>query len=112
MEPIFARLGVWHESRNFGNGGLGTSHHALAAGSLYGPDVNLLMWDSGTRDLFSRKLLMNITDNFFSIFSQYVPFPGMTEPGKEAHELFARQGIIGGIKGRDSPSCCAIVVLQ
>jgi hypothetical protein len=48
MEPIFARLGVKHQSRNFGNGGLGTQQNAIAGGSLYGPDVDLLMWDSGT----------------------------------------------------------------
>jgi hypothetical protein len=47
MEPIFARLGVRHESRNFGNGGMGTAHNGIAAGSIYGPDVSLLMWDSG-----------------------------------------------------------------
>jgi hypothetical protein len=48
MEPIFARLGVKHQSRNFGNGGLGTQQNAIAGGSIYGPDVDLLMWDSGT----------------------------------------------------------------
>ena len=47
MEPVFARLGVKHESRNFGNGGLGTLHNGLAAGSIYGPDVDFIIWDSG-----------------------------------------------------------------
>ena len=46
VEPVFARLGVKHESRNFGNGGLGTLHNGMAAGSIYGPDVDLIMWDS------------------------------------------------------------------
>ena len=48
VEPVFARLGVKHESRNFGNGGLGTLHNAMAAGSIYGPDIDMIMWDSGT----------------------------------------------------------------
>ena len=48
MEPIFSRLGVKHQSRNFGFGGLGTLPNAIAGGSLYGPDVDLLMWDAGT----------------------------------------------------------------
>ena len=47
MEPIFARLGVKHQSRNFGNGGMGTFHNAVASGSIYGPDVSMIMWDSG-----------------------------------------------------------------
>jgi hypothetical protein len=64
MEPIFARLGVLHQSRNFGNGGLGTAHNGIAAGSTYGPDVDLLMWDSGMTegrdahvlDMFARQV--------------------------------------------------------
>lgn len=47
LEAVFARLGVRHESRNFGNGGLGTIQHGLAAASVFGPDVDMLMWDSG-----------------------------------------------------------------
>jgi hypothetical protein len=67
MEPVFARLGVYHEARNFGNGGLGTLHNALAAGSLYGPDVDVLMWDAA-----------------------------MTEKNPRDLDLFARQGLLGG----------------
>jgi hypothetical protein len=67
MEPVFARLGVYHEARNFGNGGLGTLQNAFAAGSLYGPDCDVLMWDSG-----------------------------MTEKNLRDMDLFARQGILGG----------------
>ena len=69
LEAIFARLGVRHQSRNFGNGGLGTAHNAIGAGSIYGPDVDILMWDSG-----------------------------MTEKGNGFHQLFTRQGLMGGIK--------------
>ena len=46
MEPIFARLDVRHESRILANGGMGTLQNALAAGSIYGPDVDILMCDS------------------------------------------------------------------
>jgi hypothetical protein len=69
VEPIFARLGVKHQSRNFGNGGLGTQHNAFAGGSIWGPDVDMLMWDSG-----------------------------MTEGGNRDPDLMMRQGMIGGMK--------------
>jgi hypothetical protein len=41
----------------------------MAAGSIYGPDVDVLMWDSG-----------------------------MTEKENKAKEMFARQGLLGGAK--------------
>ena len=69
LEAVFARLGVKHQSRNFGNGGLGTLHNGIAAGSIYGPDVDVLMWDSG-----------------------------MTERESEALDVFGRQGLLGGLK--------------
>ena len=69
LEPVFARLGVAMQARNFGMGGLGTLHNSLAAGSLYGPDVDLLIWDSG-----------------------------MTEKTPAHLEVFHRQGILGGDK--------------
>jgi hypothetical protein len=69
LEAVFARLGVRHQARNFGNGGMGTIHNGLAAGSTYGPDVDMLMWDSG-----------------------------MTEKENKAKEVMMRQGIMGGIK--------------
>jgi hypothetical protein len=47
MEPIFARLGVKLESRNMGMGGMGTIHNAVGSGSIYGNEVDLLLWDSG-----------------------------------------------------------------
>ncbi|CAJ1951846.1 unnamed protein product [Cylindrotheca closterium] len=70
LEPVFARLGVKHEARNFGHGGLGTLQSGLAAGSIYGPDVDMLMWDAG-----------------------------MTEGlDKRAIAVMHRQGILGGVK--------------
>jgi hypothetical protein len=46
LEPLLARLGVFHISRNMGMGGLGTLHNALAAQSIYGGDSDILIWDS------------------------------------------------------------------
>lgn len=47
LEPVFARLGVFATSRNFGFGGLGTLQTGMASAALMGPDVDVLMWDSG-----------------------------------------------------------------
>jgi hypothetical protein len=47
LESVFARLGVRHVSKNFANGGLGTIQHGLAASSVYGPSIDMLIWDSG-----------------------------------------------------------------
>ena len=43
LEAVFARLGIKHQSRNFGNGGLGTIQHGLGAAGVFGPDVDVLM---------------------------------------------------------------------
>jgi hypothetical protein len=67
MEPIFARLGVKCLARNMGMGGMGTIQNSLAAGDLYGKDVDILLWDSG-----------------------------MTEKGDIHLDVFARQGLMGG----------------
>ncbi|KAL3931258.1 MAG: hypothetical protein SGBAC_011392 [Bacillariaceae sp.] len=69
LEAIFSRMGVKHESRNFGMGGLGTSQNGMAAASIYGYDVDFLHWDSG-----------------------------MTENQPHWPELLARQQIMGGDK--------------
>jgi len=47
MEPIFARLGVHASARNFGSGGMGTIQTGIAAAAVMGPDVDILVWDSG-----------------------------------------------------------------
>ena len=67
MEPVFARLGVKHYSRNTGMGGLGTIQSVMGAQDIYGKDVDILIWDSG-----------------------------MTESAESADfDMFARQGILG-----------------
>lgn len=68
MEPVFSYLGVELISRNIAQGGLGTIQNALGAGSLYGNEIDVLLWDSG-----------------------------MTEgPDLKAIDMFGRQGMIGG----------------
>jgi hypothetical protein len=47
MYPVFARLGVKLITRNMGQGGLGTIQAGLGSGSIYGDEVDLLLWDSG-----------------------------------------------------------------
>jgi len=66
LEGVFSRLGVRHQSRNFGFGGLGTTQSGIATKSLFGHDVDMLLWDSG-----------------------------MTEQEAEARDMFFRQGILG-----------------
>ena len=68
LEPVFARLGVRHESRNVGNAGVGTIHNAIGSGSIYGPDVDILMYDSMSTedgderavDLFARQAILGV----------------------------------------------------
>jgi hypothetical protein len=67
MAPIFARMGVKLITKNMAQGGLGTIHNALGSGSLYGDEIDLLLWDSG-----------------------------MTEPNAGHQDLFLRQGLLGG----------------
>jgi hypothetical protein len=67
MEPIFARLGVKSTARNVGMGGMGTIQNAIGAGSIYGRDTDILVWDSS-----------------------------MTENGRDDQGIFATQGILGG----------------
>ena len=69
LEPIFARLGVKMEARNFAMGGLGTLQSSMAAGDIYGRDIDVLIWDSG-----------------------------MTEGDQRFNDVFRRQGIISGNK--------------
>lgn len=65
LEPILARLGVYHQSHNFGMGGLGTSQNALASGDIYGKHIDILIWDSGmtegdgpSKDIFVRQAVL------------------------------------------------------
>ena len=68
MEPLFAMLHIPLTSRNLAHGGLGTIQNALGARSIYGDEIDVMIWDSG-----------------------------MTE-GRDggAIDLFARQSLIGG----------------
>eukprot|EP00535_Pseudo-nitzschia_heimii_P007515 CAMPEP_0197188352 /NCGR_PEP_ID=MMETSP1423-20130617/17661_1 /TAXON_ID=476441 /ORGANISM="Pseudo-nitzschia heimii, Strain UNC1101" /LENGTH=873 /DNA_ID=CAMNT_0042640159 /DNA_START=22 /DNA_END=2643 /DNA_ORIENTATION=+ len=69
LEAVFSRLGVRHQSRNIGLGGLGTTQTGVATKQILGHDVDMLMWDSG-----------------------------MTEKEPKARDMFFRQGILGGGK--------------
>ena len=51
MSPIFARLGVKLITRNMAQGGMGTIQAGMGSGSIYGDDVDLLLWDSGKKTL-------------------------------------------------------------
>lgn len=66
LEPVFARLGVKMTARNIAMGGLGTLQNAMGAASIYGRDIDYLIWDSG-----------------------------MTEKGKDEIDLYFRQSILG-----------------
>lgn len=48
MAPVLARLGVKLITRNMSQGGLGTIQNAMGMQSLYGDDIDLLLWDCGT----------------------------------------------------------------
>jgi len=67
MYPIFARMGVKLITRNVGQGGLGTIQAGMGSGSIYGDEVDVLLWDSG-----------------------------MTEPGAEHVDVFYRQALLAG----------------
>ncbi len=60
MVPIFARLGVKLITRNMAQGGMGTVHSSMGSGSIYGSDVDLLIWDSGTIALMLALMLQLI----------------------------------------------------
>lgn len=66
MEPVFAMLNIPLTSRNLAQGGLGTLHSALGARSIYGDEIDIMIWDSGMTegrdggavDLFERQALI------------------------------------------------------
>jgi hypothetical protein len=47
MAPVFSRFGVKLVTRNLSQGGLGTIQNAMGMKSLYGDDIDLLLWDTG-----------------------------------------------------------------
>lgn len=68
LEPVLARLNVYHQSRNFAMGGLGTIQSSLGMMDLYGSDADILIWDSGmteqdkeSRDYYTRVALLRDT---------------------------------------------------
>lgn len=66
MEPVLRQLGVTLIARNQAQGGLGTVQSSLGFNSIYGADIDLMLWDSGMTennhvdhiDLFFRQALM------------------------------------------------------
>lgn len=67
MAPVFARLGVKLITRNLAQGGLGTIQASLGMSSIYGDEIDVLLWDAG-----------------------------MTEGTGYQQEFFIRQGLISG----------------
>jgi hypothetical protein len=95
MEPIFARLGVKLITRNFGQGGLGTIQAAMGSGSIYGDEVDLLLWDSGELSQAFRRSTSEKTGHL-TVSSISNLSIGMTEGQKEHKDIFMRQGLIAG----------------
>jgi hypothetical protein len=61
LEPVLARLGVYHQSHNYGVGGMGTVQNAMGSADLYGSELDVIIWDSSmtepedsVKDLFVR----------------------------------------------------------
>jgi hypothetical protein len=98
MEPILARMGVYHQSHNFAMGGLGTAQNCLAARELYGPNIDVLMWDSGmtegedyVRDLFAR--------NGFLTLEKVPLLWGEPEHDKYEYKVAGAGAIVTGFPG-------------
>jgi hypothetical protein len=67
MKPIMERLGVELVTMNLANGDIGTMSNALGSGSIYGDNVDIIIWDAdltngddnlGIIDLFFRQALL------------------------------------------------------
>lgn len=96
LEAVFSRLGVKHEARNFGMGGLGTAQAGIASSYLYGTDVDILMWDSGmtegdsaSQDLFHRQYILS---------AQKIPIL-WSQSSYATTVLHAGTGVYAGIPG-------------
>jgi hypothetical protein len=66
MEPVFERLGMKLTSRNIGQGGLGTMQNVLGSKTIYGDELDMVLWDSSMTenqphelDLFFRQVLLS-----------------------------------------------------
>jgi hypothetical protein len=67
LEPVLARVGVKLITRNCAQEGIGTFQHALGSGSLYGDEIDMIVWDSS-----------------------------MTETDKKSIGIFYRQALLAG----------------
>jgi hypothetical protein len=64
LEPVFHQLNVKLTSRNQAQGGLGTVQSSLGFSSIYGSDIDLMLWDSGKADrlcVMQTVALVNLT---------------------------------------------------
>lgn len=50
LQPLLARLGVKLITRNCAQEDLGTLHHSLGFGSMYGDDIDIIVWDSNSTE--------------------------------------------------------------
>ena len=94
-------MGVRHVSKNFANGGLGTLQHGLAASSVYGPSIDMLIWDSGMSILQKTRKTHLAQSQYVTIGSNLflrTSTTAMTENDHRDLDVFARQAIIGGQK--------------
>jgi hypothetical protein len=108
LYPVFARLGVKLITRNMAQGGLGTIQAGLGSGSIYGDEVDLLLWDSGTIFGLGGQCCHchkhNLTHfclcgciYFFSLSLSPLDCSGMTEKDNPEHiDIFYRQALLGG----------------
>ena len=99
MEPVFARLGVLSVSRNFGFGGLGTLQTGMATSDLMGPDIDILMWDSGMTEKRSTAPGVLVVQAILG--GDRVPF--YFGPGGYNNALFKGTGSDVGLLGDSAP---------
>lgn len=69
-------------------GGLGTLQNGLAAGSIYGQDVDMLMWDS------CKSILLVLSTSTLCLMSICHILEAMTEKEESSQDLFHRQALI------------------
>jgi hypothetical protein len=90
LEPVFSLLGVELRSHNFAQGGLGTLQHSLGFSSIYGDNIDFMIWDSGMTegrdpivlDLFWRQAILS---------GDRVPF--LMGAGSVGHLLYFNQNV-------------------
>ena len=91
MAPVLRQLGVTLTSRNQAQGGLGTVQSSLGFNSIYGSDIDLILWDSGKNE----KMVCKKPRFSCCCDSPKYCLPGMTENNNPAHiDLFFRQALM------------------